>query len=207
MSVTFRSYELYAVHSKYCVFHHQTTLKSLNCVLLERWAKWSTESRLTTRFDHRRLQTSSDCPSPAADQRFCHRHRHPSSSCVPGPPTQSPYINVLFDNWFISAAVTVETVVLLSRCRSWDRRPSRPNLNEETIHLRRRWSARCFGDVEPRHLRRRRLLCRSIIMSLAVNNDPTLYDIVHYVGPSSSNAYVPSLHVACARSSSRDVNL
>ena len=87
--------------------------------------KWSTGSWLTTRFDHRRLQTSSDCPSPAADQRFCRRHRNPSSSSAPGPPTQLPYVNALFDNLSVSAAVAVEI----------RRRPVRPSTRIPSVEV------------------------------------------------------------------------
>ena len=141
-------------------------------------------------------------------QHFCRRRHHPSSSSAPGPSTRLSYVNVMFDNWSVSATVAVEIVVCLSCCHYWDRHPSSPTFVEDTVRRDRRWSARLFGDVEPRHLRHRRLLRRSgVILSLVSHDDPTLYDIVHYVGHSSSLASVPTQHVACARSSSRDVRL
>ena len=56
--------------------------------------------------------------SSAADQHFCRRRRHPSSSSAPGPSTRLSYVNVLFDNWFVSAAVAVEIVVRSARSSS-----------------------------------------------------------------------------------------
>ena len=139
--LAFRSYEWYVVNLKYCVLHrHQTTLKrselcstrTLNEVFDRVTSNDSSSSEIS------RLQTSSVCPSSAADQHFCRRRRHPSSSSAPDPSKRLWCVNVLFDNWSVSAAVAVETVVRLSCCRYWDRRPSNPTFVEDTIHRGRR---------------------------------------------------------------------
>ena len=77
----------------------------------------------------------------------------------------------------VSAAVAIETVVRLSCCRYWDRRPSSSTFVENTVRRGRRRSARLFEDVEPLHLRRRRLLHRSgIILSLVVHDTQRTYE-------------------------------
>ena len=54
----------------------------------------------------------------------------------------------------------VRQLFRLSCCRYWDRRSCSSTFVEDTVRLGRRRSARLFGNVEPRHLRRR-LLCRA----------------------------------------------